>query len=325
MGADAFSEDDLVDMILLAGILEFRKRNRPPVDTSVHWMKVAFESSRELDLNVTRSWYKFGEFVYTDRLKDQRIRNLYKVARPETFIGFSENVRKAVREQQSIFSKIQSSVRSKFDMFQIDSLSLRKLVYFKYAPPRYSGLYHASMDLVADCDKIVRNTGERAFFEGDYKRISARTSALHLNLVKSEIREDCADVVIEWTSLIELMALRRDLNTEASGSWMDGWMANFSRLIRQYQDEVWDFPSAQIAMDTIEGPRADIIKKTMLDKMDNSELYKAIEVHLVESELERQGFLPTEEELEHRIESIEKEHPDEAPIIREATLLYLKS
>jgi hypothetical protein len=321
---ESFTEDQIVDLVLLAGVREFANTGKSITDSTLHWAKFVWSVAGDVDLNITRSWYKMGQYVWSDRLDMDRVFHLAGILQTDRFPDINDVFGLTVGRASAVYKEIQTAAKSRFDMFWKRTYDLRKELYQKEAPRKFSDLYLAELDFEGALDGITRTDEYYKHPRANPEEFSRKVSRLHISLTKSDIGENCADAVIEFTSLLELMVIKLDADGGADESWNKAWLSKFSEMVDIYKNQVWTFPASQITVETITGPGSSSVIRVMNDKMEQASAFVDSFSDSMRLSLRREYLIPKLDEIDARIAERRKKGESEIDDLHQAIALYLR-
>lgn len=317
------TEDQIVDMVLLAGVNEFSNRKKTITDSTLHWAKFVCSVADDLNLEITRSWYKMGQYVWSDRLNMDRVFQLAGTLQTDKYPDPQDIFKLVTGKASNLYRQIQTSAETRFEMFWKRTFDLRKELYLKEAGKEFSNLYLAELDFEEALDRIIKADWS-ATVRLDGGSLSRKVSQLHMSLLKGRIDEDCADAVIEASSLLELMIMKYNTESVSNDSWKCNWLSRFEELVDLYKNQVWTFPASQITIETICGPSSSSVVHTMMNKMKQSREFVGSSIGPLRSSLLSEGLIPTIEELDVRLTKKREEDRAEFDNVYHAAALYLR-
>lgn len=308
------TEDEAVDLALftLAEALREQRPVSPNVDVT-HLVKALFKCAEDANLPITRCWFKFGQFVPIPQ------------ASPEHFAEVRE------RGIGSISSKVSPDLRrllrasaARQVSFFLGPLNEFLPDYYRLqAPPKYSGIYTTNFELYSFCNRLVEAPDHRGTRTHYSESARTHVTKFHRAVAPYMVDPEARSLVVEFTTLIEELIIRYDgLNADTRFALRD-WTEFFSKASDEYVDKIWTLPAAQIAAETMTGPRAEEERDGMLHTASMGDRYRREFFDPLRDEAEERGYLPTEADLEGLV-SAARQKTSRADAIEELSYLTRK-
>ena len=246
------SEDQVVDLIVYA-ISRFVEENavkKPVGETKI--AKIVYRTAEELDLPVTRSWFKFGAYVWPQfDLEERYSQYLGKLVPPTPSRG---TIEKGTQEERELFRRIKDSVSEQSFVFESDVSEFLDWLYSNEAPKDYRPLYKSHKKVLDRFEKVFTavNSGFPTF---QYLPASREMTDFHRRLVRFQDRPDMVDLVMETTALLEDLLVTYESNLDNRARLLE--LVKFLRSLYNdfYLKYVWTFPASVITIATVDGPR----------------------------------------------------------------------
>ncbi|MCX6651990.1 MAG: hypothetical protein NT137_01340 [Methanomassiliicoccales archaeon] len=300
MKVDAqLTEEDLVDLIVLAGVNEFRKEQRTPTESKTIWTKVAFSIIEELKLPVTHYWYRYGGWIETGRLEAQRILQVYGAVETDKYPD-PKKIFSLSQANRELFERISAAVKERHDMFSADTTDLRRSLYIEDAPERMRDAYLPNLDLMEICRSTVNNVDNEILPIRAAEAASSKITDLHLAIARLGYPWEQMQQVIEFTDLIEktLISLK---SWPLNGGRREAWVRHFGELIKSYDSTGWVILASHFAAESVKGPRKDAVVQSMKRKGEESTRDSQKALRALTASLASDGFLPSAMELDAAI------------------------
>jgi hypothetical protein len=295
---DEISDDQLVNLIIFAGVQECRKRSWRPTDSILHWSKFIYYVAEDLDLDLTRSWYMMGPYVWVQGLNIERIYHIAGIQIDPSYPPRESIEKSAFGSLRGLYKKITVTVKELFDdIFYKTADELRKRLYESEAPDRYRELYKAEFDLELECKKILGLRDTEGISHDYYPKISDIITRYHMGLAKSNISSDCASAAIEASALLEMMVMKFDMCRSNGKTWAKRWSEEFESLFEKFHKRAWSFSASEIAIVTIKGKNKDRIVRALENKTKESEQFINDELPKMKSRLRKEDLIPTPKEV----------------------------
>ncbi len=270
-------------------------------ETKVH--KILYDIIEELDLDITRSWYLRGKYVWGARkaIKDFLSPNFRRK-------NISDRELSELGVSKEELKKTIENVIDKYSILFRTLLEYLAILYQEEAPEEFRDIYRANINLKENFSEFIdsllsyiaepRETllGFFTSFSVDY--ISHSITKLHLAISKLD---EIADVVIEYTSLLDefVIGIEERFNSRS----LKSDHVNFLKEAYEFYDEnVWKLPATYIAIKTIKGSQAEEIRYWL--EINQEKLSREVEDKLpkIEEEALKVDILPSEDYLKKRLE-----------------------
>jgi len=334
------NEDDVVDLITLAGTKLSEKQLGFVSNSDLHWAKLSCKVAEELDLDITRYWYMYGCYVDSDRataLRASQLRKKNCVPSGDKPSRSSVIDRAKSSDFKELYDNILGVVEKHLDIFRTRTDELRLYLYENEAPPRFRPLYLSNFYFT----KLIENIylGHRAFSDS-YNELSDLTTQLHLSLVKSDCEKNCRMAVKQYSFILEsivgkaALAEEREEKEEATlrsqpykpragvlacpQSPFDGFMGKYRRVLEEkynyYEEIVWRYPASYIGSITVTGWKKEARNAKLLATVNDSTNFCAERIPVIKSGLKENGFLPSIEDRDRLLTRIVPEQEARADI-----------
>ena len=287
-----YSEDSIVETILFALDIELKKRriNKKYLnEIKVH--KIVYNVADNLDLEITRSWYMRGCYVWCAEPIDLFL-NV-----PE--FSFRNVIDHLVKEILAILDDLIDDI----NVFQLKTSTFLRELYQKLAPSKFRDLYLANLDFKEMYDSFLNqlSSNQRLFFvEADTTEVSSSLSKLHMAITNTIEDNRILDVFIEYTSLLEKVAL--GLEEKARNDNVNKEMINFAKHVFEvYDNEVWKLPAIEITKQTIKGPRREDVIKSLSEAFNTTLNRVKVLMKSFEDKVAELNLSPSEEFLLEKI------------------------
>jgi len=321
---DEIPDEQLVDLIIFAGVQEFRKRGLRPTGSILHWTKFIYYVAENLNLDLTRSWYRMGQYVWVENLNMDRIYHNAGIKIVPSLPPRERTESLIFGPLKDLYGEITSIVNELFDKIFLQTADeLRWLLYRSEAPERYRGLYKAEFNLELMCKKILNLRDQEGISREYYPEISDRVSKYHVELFKSGISPSSANAAIEASTLLEMMVMKFDMCRSRGGEWRERWFKEFENIFENYHKEGWSFPAIDIALETIKGKNRENVIRTLEGKQKKLDSFIYQELNKVKDHLRRADLIPTSDEI-RSFWSGSQFHEEAGPVLANAMILYEK-
>ncbi len=248
--------------------------------TKLH--KIIYDVADELDLEITRSWYLRGKYVWGAQDPISQFFN------PSANLNFSENVFEMFGLVKSTVENAVAKALRKFNVLITQLNDYLTELYRHDAPEEYRELYMTHISLKERFEELLEEMSDHLNKSSILHYLGTPSMSVdyfsnivvkyHMELSKLG---DVADPVIEYTTLIDelLVGAEEKLNkNELTEEHIE-----FLRTTLDYYDNtVWKLPATYVAEKTMKGPKKhNIIKKL---RSQREELTEKIEVKTYELE-----------------------------------------
>lgn len=305
---DTPTDEDLVATLLLYATSEYMQKEglNSKYLNNIKLQKIIFRTCDELNIPLTRSWYKRGCFVHNSNIK---VEYLNHILRSEMNL---EELTQFKSEHETEYTSIyKTAAKHISNTFFTDTELLLDKLYDFDAPSRYKTLYKANNIILVTNQQIKKSLNDisaenpnrlldRRFTNKYYyyKLLSNSISQVHIELATNREFELIIDPYIYFTDFLEdiyvkidnILLPRRNVPVEISKF--------FESLDWIYYDYVWGCPSQVISKATMTGALAEeykeLAEKELKNSLDNFD--KVLDKNKEMSE--RIGLKPTLDEWE---------------------------
>ena len=309
-----FTEDEAVDLALftLAQALRESRGVSPTVDRT-HLVKAVFRLAEDIELPITRCWFKFGQFVLSGLATPEHFAHI----RDAGIGSLSTKVGASLTEiLQTHASGLVPFFSQPLDQYLPDN-------YQTQAPERYREIYTANFECLSFCRRLVQGPdlrGRRTRYADNARPYVTR---LHRAAAPFIADSEARSIVIDYTTLLEELVIRYDVLMAVQDFDLRAWNDFFTRATEGYLEKVWTLPAAQIAAETMVGPRAQEERDRMLHTASLGDRYRREFFEPMRDEAEEKGYLPAEEDLEGLV-SAARQRTSRADAIEELSYLTRK-
>ncbi len=309
-----FTEYEAVDLALFALAQALREsRGVSPTVDRTHLVKAVFRLAEDFDLPITRCWFKFGQFVLSESATPER----FAQVRDSGIGPLSERV------SENLMGMLQSNAGSLVSFF---SQSLDEYLpdnYRTQAPQRYRELYTANFECVSFWGRLVQGPDLRGNHTHYADNARPYVTRFHRAVAPFIAESEARSIVIDYTTFLEELVIRYDALMAAQDFDLRAWNSFFSRSTEGYLEKIWTLPAAQIASETMAGPRAREERDRMLHTASLGDRYRREFFEPLRDEAEEKGYLPAEADLEGLL-SAARQKTSRADAIEELSCLTRK-
>ncbi|MBN1677436.1 MAG: hypothetical protein JW880_02750 [Candidatus Thermoplasmatota archaeon] len=264
-------ENELVDLVLLALSRRAKAMDLRPAGWSTRISKTTFFVAKELDLPITRSWFKFGAHVWADNATETRLCQFMGLTEPDPSINMTIDYAKS--EGKSVFRQIQEVIDKHEFILTSSTSKILDWLYFNEAPKEYRGIYRSHKKVMDRIDKILDSIWQ-VDASCQYANAAEEITHFHEEMLYFQDRQDMVDLVIDSTSLLESLLIHYESNLDnydplkKLAKFLDSFYRGF------YLADVWKFPASAITLETVVGENADSVRIGLGGYLNRVEAYR---------------------------------------------------
>jgi len=284
-----FTEDEAIDigLFMLAEALQERRQMSPTVDRT-HLVKALFRFAEDTGLPITRCWFKFGQFVPSERASPQR----FAEVRDRGIGALSQ------KSSSNLLGLMRTYASGLAPFFSQPLEDYLPDYYRLQAPEKYRGIYSTNFEMTSFCRRVIEAPDHRGTRTHYAESAGPHITKFHRAAAPFIVDSDARSLVIECTTLLEELVIRFDgLNADPHFD-VQNWIEFFSRALDGYTGKIWTLPAAQIGAETMVGPRAEEERHNMLHTASLGDRYRREFFEPIRDEAEEKGYLPTEADIE---------------------------
>ena len=288
------SEEHAIDLVLLSLGQAFQRRGSDVrgVDRT-HLVKAVFQLADEFDLPIARCWFKFGQFVISERANPDR---LFQLA-PGRLGDVSRVLQERLVSDLRILQQELSRAAEGFVSFFREPLDeFLPSYYATAAPQEFVALYVANFELVSLCRRLqdIDDYRGRRLFNSE----NLRPKLVQYHKAVARVVSNPAELgtVIGYWLLLEELVLRMDFQMARADFDLQAWKSFFGTVVDRYVREVWSLPAAVIASQTVIGPGAEDWRRQMASVLAGAERIRQEVLEPLREQADSLGFLPSPEE-----------------------------
>ncbi len=288
------SEADAIDLVLLAIGQAFQRcgAEMRGVDRT-HLLKAVHRLADGFDLPITRCWFKFGQFVISDRASTDRLLLLAPGRASEVSPVLQRLLASELRPlQQHVIQAAEGLI----GFFREPLNEILPSYYAEEAPPEFSPLYVANFELTTFCrrlEDIEDYRGRRVHYS---ENLRPKLIQFHKAVAKVLTDAEALGTVIKYWLFVEEHVLRMDFQMAKMDFKLASWKALFKRVVDEYLARVWNLPSSVIARETVVGPGAEDWKRQMAKVLSSARNIEGETMEPLREEADSLGFLPSPSE-----------------------------
>jgi hypothetical protein len=264
-------ENELVDLILLALSQRARAMNLHPVGWNTRISKTTFFVAKELDLPITRSWFKFGAHVWVDNATEDRLSQFMGLTEQDPSIN--KTVEYAESEGKSVFQQIQEVINDHEFILTSSTSEILDWMYLNEAPKEYRGVYRSHKKVMDRIEKTLDSIW-KADANYQYANAAKEITSFHEEMLCFQDRLDMTDLVVDTTSLLESLLIVYESNLENYGT-LRKLAKFFDSLYHEfYLADIWRFPASAITVETVVGENAESVRSVREAYLGKVESYR---------------------------------------------------
>jgi hypothetical protein len=299
------TEEEIVDLVLLSIADEFFSKTQ---DTSritrTALMKMVFAIVEDLDLPVTRCWFKFGGYLDHANITEARLNELVgKLAPGYTKFPSAQDVRtKLLPGNKEIYDRCREKARENEKIFFTKRKDMMDEQYRTRLKGELRDVYLANREYT----EFVWGMMNRIKDQGTYpmnacQKMTDIVTRFHKQLSKMEDGERIVLLFSDFLDIVEQLFITLEARHYEEGPKLDGWVSTMKMVQDYYNDSIWAYPAYLFAIKTAKGPRKDDIvkqKRTAFERID----MQLEDLAAFKARVQSTGNLPTLQELEAHLE-----------------------
>lgn len=271
--------------------------------TRIEEEKLTHFAIRDLDLDLTHSWYLAG--VSTTATANPDTRSQMHTGPSFGSLKSDQPVDDQIRELRDYFASeeffLGYSLRK---VWFTDKFDFLRDYYSELAPQKYRELYIHSLnireqlwDLTDQLETDQNNTDLGDFGGGSNSGLIDRSA-------ENEFRYSVSDFHMDLAGVEELAWLKKDVTRSTDVlervysklTQLDTVSLEQKMLLDEMHDYfynyVWKYPALAISADTAEGPHADALKRRRMIELDSFDMRLGAEIENLNGQLQQMGLLP---------------------------------
>jgi hypothetical protein len=287
-----FRGDELTDLIVYA--IASRLTEKPPFSDlgNAKIAKIVYDVADKLDLPITRSWYKFGTYVWSDYANLPRMKVFQN--QPGSDLEASYTIQLSQTKDKDTFDEIEKIV-SKHKMLGMSLSAFLDELYEK-APSKYRGLYRSHREVLMRLQRITKALEyDKEFPVPQFTGLSRDITGFQKEMFAFEDRPEMVDMVIDYTNFLEDLVVKYDEIFSDNRALRD-FIPFFSDAYKCYSDDIWSFPPSVIAIETVKGENEDIVKANRSKHLTEISNYLGKSSEMREAAF-LLGFFPSQSEI----------------------------
>ena len=263
--------------------------------------KVVYDVADQLDLPITRSWYKFGTYVWSDYVASSRLLEFRDFDESDPRI--LSTVELARVKDSDTFSEIERIV-SKHKMLDMSLSAFLDELYEK-APPKYRRLYKSHKKVLWRMRRISETLEhENEIPEPQLLNASRDITSFQKEMFVFEDRSEMIDMVIDYTNFLEDLIVKYDEILDDDKA-LRSFVPFFTEAYKVYSEEIWAFPPSIIAIETVKGEKEDAVKTGRSRHLARLPEYVGRPNNMRERAF-NEGLYPSESNILHSQQKLEK-------------------
>jgi len=218
--------------------------------------KVAFNIARKNRLPITRSWYKYGGFVWPNFDLENRLNEHRGTLAPSPEARQVENV--ALSIYKDLFELCQHGVEEELDILTEDISGTLERIYSEDAPKPLRQVYTAHKKMIDRFSKVTEKIRD-GFPHPVLRDASEEITDFHRKMMFFQNKPEVVNLVVETTSLLEDLLITYEMNQEDTTKLRD-WSSFFQKVLEFYHKKIWALPASAMSIETVEGPRTEYVR-----------------------------------------------------------------
>ena len=288
-------EQELVDLILLALSRNAVENGLHPIGWQTRIVKSVYFVAEELDLPITRSWFKFGAYVWTENANEDRLSQFLGVLEPDPTIN--QVISHAESDGREIYRNVRRVIDGNDFILKSSTSELLEWLYQNGAPKEYRGIYTTHKKVMDRIEKVLDSVWKS---DASYQFANAakEMTDFHKRLGYFEGRPDMVDLVIDATSLLESTLMVYESNVDNYNVLRR--LATFLGSLYHdfYLGDIWKFPASAITLETVKGDSAESVRQGLGSYLNKLEIYRNDLDNWTEKAF-IEGFYPTKADIEN--------------------------
>ena len=219
--------------------------------------KVAFNVAKKLNLPVTRSWYKYGGYVWPQFDLENRLNEHCGRLAPTQEARYVEKL--AFGNQRELFNQYILAVEKELPILKEDLSGTLERIYAEDAPKHLQHVYLSHKKMTDRFSKVTE-FARSGFPQPVFLPASQEITTFHRRISYFKDRPEVVDLVIETTSLLEDLLITYETNQDDAKKLKE-WVEFFEKSLDFYHRRIWILPASIMSIETAEGPREREVKE----------------------------------------------------------------
>ena len=288
----AVSEAQTLGLIVLAISRVIKEKGITERVGNTKTAKVAFNVAKKLNLPITRSWYKYGSYVWPQFELENRLNEhrgtlaLSQEARHVESLAFGS--------QRESFKQYVRAVEEELPTLKEDLSGTLERIYAEGAPKHLRHVYLSHKKMTDRFSKVT-DFARSGFPQPVFLPASQEITNFHRRISCFKDRPEVVDLVIETTSLLEDLLVTYETN-QSDAKRLKEWVAFFEKVLEFYHKRVWILPASVMSIETAEGPREQEVKEICEHDLKSSWTLRSKLEELSEEAFEK-GVYPSKSDI----------------------------
>ena len=231
-------------------------------------MKVIFDVAEKLELPVTRSWYMYGSYVWSDYATESRMNDFWSI--PESDPSIKDTIEQARTAKKDLFAQIKRLVEDHELMLDIPLSDFLDKLYER-APRRYRNVYKTHKKVLLRF-RSISELSRSCIPEPQLLKCSRDITAFQKEMLVFNEFPDMVDLVIEHTSFMEDLMVRFDESLDEPVR-LQSLISFFKDAYEAYRNKTWTFPPSLITIENITGDNKETVIETRKRHMSQLPYY----------------------------------------------------
>jgi len=221
-----------------------------------HWRvhKILYNVFEEMDIPVTRSWYRYGCFIHSTQLAGfedfTSLKNRYLASHsfPQRLRSHAADMGIDVKSALRQMSEIIDMMPSRMNLY-LESL-------YEDAPSNLGSIYLAKLKLYQSLDlpnaTIFKNLES---FHKWFLDVRRNVSVFHMAAFSNRQFDDLSEIVVDFSSDLEEAILKVDAMSHLQNKVLRKWSTWIGEFSRFFDENVWHPFALEISTFTVKGLR----------------------------------------------------------------------
>lgn len=258
-------EEDSVAALMMMAVSECLRKTQthPKYINELKLQKIVYKTCDDLNIPLTRSWYKRGCYVHNSKIKKENLINTpnFNSTPSEELLQLKTTYKK---EYGIILKQLTNNIN---DIKYIAWEKLLDRIYHSHAPRQYRKLYLSNNKILETNNQLkglLKNkrssllswVNSRNMYS-HYEIVSDSISEVHIELASNPEFQEIIDTYIDFTDVLEPIYIKAGelLSPETSPSVEMSSL--FDSIEQFYYEYVWGCPALVMSKKTVKGARAE--------------------------------------------------------------------
>lgn len=286
------TEDQYVDLIVYAISQEVEEREDSVDINNTRIAKIARDVAKNLGLDITHSWYRYGTYVWSEYARIERVEQFRSFGLRDT------TVNSTMKRAETVYCELYRDIRKEVANHALvtrESLSEFLPQLYKKAPKPFNRIYESNWKIFSRFSKILRPNSD-SYFVPQMLNASREISALQKMIFNLGDYPEVIDLVIEYTNFLESLLVKHDFLCDNYDSLIQ-FKRHLDDAFDYYKTNIWTLPASIFTINTVRGPREHDVIQRMNQNLSRTPHYVSEVNEKIEKSM-RNNFYPTREESE---------------------------